>query len=52
MDATLAHTLIALSILLSYTVLTALGQDGNVLLALLGGQALGAGAQKLTEKKP
>lgn len=52
MDATLAHTLIALSILLSYTLLTALGHDGNTILALLGGQALGAGVQKLTERKP
>lgn len=52
MNATLAHTLIALTILIGYTVLSALSIDGTALLALLGGQALGAGAQKLTEKKP
>lgn len=49
--ATLLHTIIAILIIAAYTVLTALGHDGNTLLALLGGQALGAGAQKIAETK-
>jgi hypothetical protein len=46
MNASLAHTILAVAILIAYTVLTALGVDGNALLALFGGQMLGAGVQK------
>ena len=46
-SAPLAHALIAAAIIIGYVVLTALGNDGNSLLILLGGQALGAGTQKV-----
>lgn len=41
------HTVVAIAIIACYTVLTALGHDGTPVLTLLGGQALGAGAQAL-----
>jgi hypothetical protein len=50
MNATLAHTILAVAVLIAYTVLTALGVDGNALFAILGGQALGAGVQKAATK--
>jgi hypothetical protein len=43
LSALILHTLLALAILAAYTALTVTGHDGNALLALLGGQALGAG---------
>lgn len=38
---TVAHTLLALALVVSYTILTALGHDGSPALYILGGQAAG-----------
>lgn len=37
----IANACLAALLIVCYTVLTALGQDGNTLLVLLGGQGLG-----------
>jgi len=37
-------------LIVGYIVLTALGKDGNPLLLLLGGQALGGGADYATKR--
>ena len=47
--AIIAHTVLAAVLVIGYVVLTALGHDGNTLLALLGGQGLGGAVQVATE---
>lgn len=42
----IAQTVLALGLLISYTLLTALGHDASALLAVLVGQAAGAGASQ------
>jgi hypothetical protein len=49
-NAALAHTVIACLLIVAYMVVTLAGGDGNICLGLLGGQGLGAGAQKLATK--
>lgn len=47
--AVILHAVLFVAIVVGYTVLTALGHDGNALLGLLVGQAAGAGIQAGTE---
>lgn len=51
MNETLAHTVIILAGVIGYIVLTALGVDGNPVLAACLGYAGGAGVSKVTESK-
>lgn len=51
MTPAVAHTLVGSLIVVCYTILSALGHDGNALLAVLGGQAIGAGVQAATSSK-
>lgn len=44
------HLTFALAMLASYTLLTALGHDANMLLGALLGQGAGVGVEKLREK--
>lgn len=43
----LVHSIVAVAIIAGYVVLTSLGHDGNALLGILGGQALGGAVSKL-----
>lgn len=44
--AAVMHTVVLLALVISYTVLTALGHDASNELELLGAYAVGAGVQK------
>lgn len=49
MSATTLHVVVAVVLVVAYTVLTVLGHDGNPLLVLLGGQAVGGGIQVVSK---
>lgn len=51
-SAATLHIAFAALMVVCYTILTAVGHDGNALLALLGGQGVGAGIQAATGGTP
>ena len=46
----IVNGILALGLLIAYVVLTALGDDANAILALLGGQLIAVGASRAAEQ--
>lgn len=46
MSANFVHLIVVVAVIAAYTVLTALGHDGNILFGILAGQGVGVGIEK------